>query len=328
MNNRTKVAFVTLSISLIVLFLKTKAYYATFSVGVLSDALETVVNVLTAIIALFAVKIAAEPADENHPYGHGKLEYFSAAFEGGLIFFAALAIVFQGVKSFFITNETLNVFNGNVYLILATAINLLTGAFLVGFGKKENSEALKASGLHLMSDVITTVGVFAGLVLVNWTGLLWIDSLVGIAVGAYLLYEAFKILKSNTDALMDATDLESVKLLSEVINANKNKAVIDVHNLKIIRAGHFHHIDAHLVVPEYLDVATAHDLTGQFEEKVVSAYKYEGEIAFHVDPCNKSYCQQCEMHECQIRVQKFEKAKVYKAEDLVKGPQYTTKGWS
>lgn len=328
MNKTTKVAFTTLAISLVVLFLKTKAYYATSSIGVLSDALETVVNVLTAIVALFAVRIAAEPADENHPYGHGKLEYFSAAFEGGLIFFAALAIVFQAAKSFFISNEELNVLNGNIYLISATLINLATGAFLVAFGKRENSEALKASGVHLMSDVITTIGVLAGLVLMSWTGLRWIDSLVGVAVGGYLLFQAYKILRSNTDALMDATDLESVKLLCEVINTNRNKVVIDIHNLKIIRSGHFHHIDAHLVVPEYLDVATVHDITGQFEEKVVSAYKYEGEIAFHVDPCNKSYCRQCEMQDCQIRVQKFEKAKTYTVDDLVKGPQQTIKGWS
>jgi cation diffusion facilitator family transporter len=107
MSKSTKVAFLTLAVSLVVLFLKTQAYYATFSIGVLSDALETVANVLTALVALFAVKIASEPADENHPYGHGKLEYFSAAFEGGLIFFAAIAIIFQAVKSFFVTNEQL-----------------------------------------------------------------------------------------------------------------------------------------------------------------------------------------------------------------------------
>lgn len=327
MKKNTQVALITLAISLVVLFLKTKAYYATFSVGVFSDALETVVNVLTAIVALFAVKVAAEPADENHPYGHGKLEYFSAAFEGGLVFFAALAIIFQAAQSVYVSNEQLNAFNGNSYLISATLINLATGVFLLVFGRRENSHALKASGVHLMSDVVTTVGVFAGLVLVNFTGLRWIDSLVAALVGVYLLFEAYKILKSNTDALMDATDLDSVKLLSDVINSNKNKFVIDVHNLKIIRSGNFHHIDAHLVVPEYLDVATAHEITGQFEEKIVSAYKYEGEIAFHVDPCNKAYCKQCEMHDCEIRVQKFEKIKTYTVDDLVKGPQHTIKGW-
>ena len=327
MNKNTRVAALTLVISLVVLFLKTKAYYSTFSVGVLSDALETVANVLTAIVALFAVRLAAQPADHNHPYGHGKFEYFSAAFEGGLIFFAALAIVFQAAKSFFVSNEQLNVFNGNLYIFLATAINLGVGLFLVAYGKNENSEALKASGLHLMSDVITTAGVFAGLVLVKLTGYNWIDSAVGVIVGCYLLYEAFKILKSNTDALVDATDLQSVQLLSEVINTHKNKTIIDVHNLKIIRSGSFHHIDAHVVVPEYLDVATVHELTGQFEQKVVAAYKYEGEIAFHVDPCNKSYCQQCEMTDCQIRLAKFEKTKTYSADDLVKGPQQNTKGW-
>ena len=323
MSKNTKVAIITLLISIIVLFLKTKAYYATFSMGVLSDALETVVNVMTALVALFAVKIAAEPADESHPYGHGKLEYFSAAFEGGLIFFAAMAIVFQAAKSFFQVNEQLNVFNGNAYIFAATAVNLSTGLFLIWWGHSQNSEALKASGKHLMSDVITTVGVFVGLILVKLTDLVWIDSFVGVLVGTYLLYEAFKILKSNTAALMDATDLESVNLLSEVFNNNRHDEIIDIHNIKLIRSGNFHHIDAHVVVPEYMDVARVHQITHEFEDEVVKAYRYEGEIAFHIDPCKKSFCMQCRKTDCPIRRSEFVEVKKYSAQDLVKGPNYT-----
>ena len=136
MSRNVKVAIFTLAISIVVLSLKTAAYYATFSLAVMSDALETVVNVLTALIALYAVKFAAVPADEDHPYGHGKSEYLSASFEGGLIFFAALAIIFQAIQSFFVPNARLDVFNGNLFLGLATGLNLVTGAFLVRFGKR------------------------------------------------------------------------------------------------------------------------------------------------------------------------------------------------
>ena len=323
MHANTRVAFITLLISVVVLALKAAAYYATHSLAVMSDAIETVVNVLTAFVALFAVKIAAEPADENHPYGHGKMEYFSASFEGGLIFFAALAILFESFKSFFVPNEKLDVFNGNIYLISSTIINLAVGLYLVNWGKTRNSEALRASGKHILSDVVTTVGVFIGLILVKVTGITWIDGAVGVLVGTFLVSEAFKILQDTSGALMDAVDPASVTLLADIVNRNKSEFVIDIHNVKIIRSGHFHHIDAHVVVPEYLDVATTHELTHQFEDRVVEEYKYDGEIAFHIDPCKRSFCKQCEIADCKIRAADFEKIKTADQFSLIGGPKYT-----
>ena len=164
-------AWISLLVSGLVLFLKTKAYYQTHSVAVLSDALETVVNVVTAVMALYAVKMAAEPADENHPYGHGKMEYFSAAFEGGLIFFAALAILFQAIKSFFVPVDIQNIYEGVKYLAIATALNLAVGLYLLWVGKKEKSEALRASGKHVLADVVTTLGIFFRLLLMQRTHL-------------------------------------------------------------------------------------------------------------------------------------------------------------
>lgn len=323
MNKNTKVALGTLIVSLIVLVLKAQAYYATLSLAVMSDALETVINVVTALIALFAVKVAAEPADEDHPYGHGKLEYFSASFEGGLIFFAALAILYQAVKSFFRPVEFDNIMAGNVYLIAATVINLVAGLYLIQHGKKENSEALKASGKHIMSDVATSVGVLVGLGLVQWTGLDWVDSLIAFAVGLYLMYEAYQILKTTTGALMDAIDPEIISMLANALNNHREDEIIDIHNLRMIRSGGFHHIDAHVVVPSYMDVATVHEVTHEFELKVVKEYKYDGEIAFHIDPCMQAYCQQCHMKGCAIRKAPFAQEKVFDQINLIKGPQYT-----
>ncbi len=321
MNKSTKVALFTLAISLIVLLLKTKAYYATLSVSVLSDALETVVNVITAMIALIAVKIANEPADEDHPYGHGKLEYFSASVEGGLIFFAALAILFQSVKSFFIVVERGPLLEGNIYLIAASIINLILGFYLVRHGQKSNSEALRASGKHILSDVVTTIGVILGLFLAQITGLVWIDSVVAFLVGLFLLREAYKILRTTISALMDATDMESIKMLATAFNQHRQAEIIDIHNIKTIRAGKFHHIDAHVVVPEFLDVATIHEITHQFEMKVVRDYKYEGEIAFHIDPCAQAYCQQCQLQGCKIRKTDFVMSKTFDQNNLIKGPK-------
>ena len=323
MNKSTRVAFCTLIISIIVLALKTKAYYATLSVAVLSDALETVVNVITATVALYAVKAAAEPADENHPYGHGKFEYFSAAFEGGLIFFAALAIVFQAVQSLIGQHVLQNATEGNLYIVVATAINLGTSLFLLNFGKAQKSEALKASGKHILTDVGTSIAVILGLYLVKWTGIQWIDSAVALALGFWLMYEAYDILRTNSGALLDEADAGALAQLAEVINKNKNPAVIDIHNLRMIRSGNFHHIDAHMVVPEFWDVAHVHSVTHEFEKNVVRDYHYDGELAFHIDPCKRAFCKQCNVETCTIRKLNFESVRIMDAEHLVKGPQYT-----
>jgi cation diffusion facilitator family transporter len=323
MNRNVKVASYTLAVSVVVLALKTAAYYATYSLAVMSDALETVVNVITAVVALYAVKFAAAPADEDHPYGHGKSEYLSASFEGGLIFFAALAIIFQSIQSFFVPNTRLDAFNGNLYLLLATALNLVTGMYLIRHGTRENSEALKASGKHILSDVATTGGVFAGLVLVYLSGVNWIDSAVGLVLGLYLLKEAYQILRDTVAVLMDAVDLSSLDMLAEVFNKNKIDTVVDIHNVRIIRSGTFHHIDAHVVVPEYLDVAKIHEMTHEFEKNVVRDYKYDGEIAFHIDPCKQKFCRQCQFLECQIRKAGFEKIKIATKDSITAGPQYT-----
>lgn len=316
-------AIFSLFISVIVLILKTKAYYATQSVAVLSDALETVVNVITAAIALYSVKVASEPADENHPYGHGKMEYFSAAFEGGLIFFAALAIIFQSIESLFFKSNLANIEKGYFYLGLASALNLLTGLYLIHTGKKQKSEALKASGKHILSDVITTVGVVIGLVLAKITQIAWIDSLMGLILGFWLGYEAYKILRANSGALLDETDDQSLNQLSEVITRHRQPGIIDIHHVRMIRSGNFHHIDAHMVVPEFWDVDRAHHLAHQFEKKVVSDYLFDGEFAFHMDPCQKLYCKTCSVENCHIRRAPFVGERILTKEHITKGPQYT-----
>lgn len=317
-----KTALISLIVSVIVLALKTKAYYDTHSVGVLSDALETVVNVITALVALYAVKLAAEPADENHPYGHGKMEYFSAAFEGGLIFFAALAILYKSAEAFFFGSHVENIDAGMISLTVATALNLVTGLHLLFAGRAQKSEALKASGKHVLSDVITTIGVGLGLLLVQWTGIYWIDSVVGFIVGLWLGYEAYKIVRSNSAALLDETDEASLSELARIIAKYRTSAVIDIHNLRMIRSGNFHHIDAHLVVPEFWDIHQAHTMAHEFELKVVKDYQYDGEFAFHMDPCQRRFCRACSLEVCALRQAPFEASRDLTKEHMKQGPQY------
>lgn len=319
---RKKAALISLLASFVVLGLKAFAYYKTHSTAVLSDTLESIINVITAIIALFVIHYVSQPADEEHPYGHGKAEYFSAAFEGGLIFFAAVMIVYEGVKALITVVEVHGSDEGLSIIGVATLFNLVLGFYLKKVGEKEKSETLIASGAHVLSDVKTTLGVAIALVIVKlFPQLQWFDPAMAIAVSLHLAWEGFGIVKSSIGALIDETDTESLTLLSTVIKKHRTPTIIDIHHLRAIRSGSFHHIDAHIVVPEFLNIAEAHDQVQIFEKKVVRDYPYDGEIAFHMDPCNQDFCGKCEASNCPVRKRPLNRPYSFSAEDMIKGPQ-------
>lgn len=325
MSTTQKAARISLAISFFVLALKFIAYFQTSSAAILSDAVETIANVITAVVAVIVLKYALAPADEEHPYGHGKLEYFSASFEGGIILFAALAIIFESVRSLILGNEIRNLNTGLFYILVASLINAIAGLYLKKVGFKQNSEALKASGAHLLADVKTTAGIVVGLLLYKLTGLAWIDPLIGTLVGLWLVYESVNIIKKNIGGLLDQADLSSVGHLSEKIEKHLVPEIIDIHNLRILRSGSFHHIDAHLVVPQFLEIHLVHELIHQFEKQVVQDYKFDGEFAFHTDPCYQKYCSACEMKHCSLRISEFKGRRKMNERHLISSPQFTEK---
>jgi cation diffusion facilitator family transporter len=325
MSIQKKATTISLIVSCLVLILKLYAYTQTKSTGILSDALETTVNVITAFVALVVIRYAIEPADQEHPYGHGKIEYFSAAFEGGIIFFAALAIIFESIKSLVHDHQIQDISSGIIYILIATALNAATGFYLLKVGKQNKSAALLASGAHLMSDVKTTVGVIVGLIIYKITNLAWIDSAIGILVGSWLLFESYKILKNNLGGLLDQIDIVSVKELCSKMNKHLEPSIIDIHNLRIIRSGNFHHIDAHIVVPEYYDIKSVHTIIERFEKNVVQDYSFDGEFAFHTDPCQAKYCKSCFVENCQIRKSAFVEKSEFNYQHIISGPQHKNK---
>lgn len=320
---RNKAAWISLLASIFVFLMKVGAYYMTESTAVLSDALESTVNVVAAIVALIVIRIASKPADEDHPYGHGKVEYFSAAFEGGLIFFAALMIIREAIDSLWKGENPRQLESGVLVVGLAAIFNLILGIYLKRTGKKQNSEALKASGAHVISDVWTTVGVIVGLVLMLATGLKWIDPVIAIIVGLNLAYEGYKIVRKSGGGLVDEVDVEVLSDLCASLQKNRVSGVIDVHHLRTIRSGGFHHVDAHLVIPEYWNISHAHNVCDDFESSVVRDYAFDGEIAFHLDPCKRAYCRHCKMEDCPIRRHAFETQPPFTVESIIGGPQIT-----
>lgn len=320
MSPKKHAAILSLVCSIFVFGLKILAYHWTHSTAIFSDALETVVNVIAAVVALFVIQYVSAPADDDHPYGHGKVEYFSAAFEGGLIFFAALIIFVKGVIAL-INNEPLNPLEGGLVLITAASIaNLILALYLKKVGREQKSETLLASGAHIMSDVVTSAGVLLGLALVFLTGWVWLDSVVAITLAFNLAWEGYKIVRRSISALIDGVDLESLKQLSEAFEKNRIEGVINIHKLKAIRSGSFHHVDAHLVVPEFWDVRTVHGISHEFEKAVVKDYPFDGEIAFHIDPCQRKYCRICTLKVCPIRLHPFEVHQKFNLQDLMHGP--------
>ena len=322
-NSAKSAARISFFVSFIVLAFKFYAYFVTNSTAILSDALETITNVVTSVVALVVLKFALEPADENHPYGHGKLEFFSASFEGGIILFAAMAIIFESLRSLVVGADVKSIEVGLFYIILASLVNAGVGLYILNIAKKENSETLRASGAHLLADVKTTVGIVIGLGLYKLTGWAWIDPLIGVVVGLWLGHESVQIIKKNIGGLLDEVDLSSVGLLTEKIKKHLVPDIIDIHHLKIIRSGSFHHIDAHLVVPQFMEIKKVHDLIHDFEKNVVTDYKFDGEFAFHTDPCNQNYCRICEVKNCPVRKSEFASRRVMTADSLIQGPKYT-----
>tara|TARA_B110001454_G_C12723312_1_gene436600 strand:+ start:19319 stop:20317 length:999 start_codon:yes stop_codon:yes gene_type:complete len=315
---KIKIAKINIAVSFAVLALKFAGYYVSGSTAIFGDALETLVNVLTAFTALTVILFVAMPADENHPYGHGKLEFFSAAFEGGLVFFAGVSILIESARAFKSQQALVEIETGMVFIFIASLINLFMALGLRKVGEKQKSVTLIASSVHLMSDVYTTAGVLAGLLLVKFTQLMWIDSVVSALVALHLLVESYKIVRKSVSGLTDEMDQETLKELAVAIQENVRPGIINIHNLRSIRSGSFHHIDAHLIVPEFWDVAKVHKVTHDFEKRVVTDYPYDGEFAFHLDPCGRKYCTACDVSDCPVRQSPFQKRFSFDSNHMIK----------
>lgn len=301
-----RAATISLVASLFLLALKATGAGISGSSAVLSDALESIVNIVTAIVALAVVRFASQPADREHPYGHGKAELISATFEGGLICFAAIAIALESLRAFYEGPHLQELGKGLWFISVAAALNFILSVYLKTVGHKTNSETLLASAEHVMADVKTTVGVVLGLVVVKVTGFAILDPIIAMLVAGHLAWTGFIIVRKSFGGLLDELDESTLNRLSQSIRSHRQEGIIDIHQLKVIRSGSFHHIDAHLVVPEFWDISHAHQVAHDFEAKIIKDYPYDGEIAFHLDPCNRRYCQICDFENCQIRKSPFE----------------------
>jgi cation diffusion facilitator family transporter len=302
---RLRAVAVSLAVSVLLLAAKYQAYRITGSTAILSDALESIVNVVAAVFAIGALIFAGRPADRNHPYGHGKMEFLSAAFEGGLIAFAALVILYEVVQSLTHGVELRSLDLGLGIVLGAGLVNLALGYYLVRTGRRYESLTLIADGRHVLADFYTSAGIVVGLLLVRITGVALLDPVVAAVVALNLMWTGVRLIRQAASGLLDEEDPALLDRLLDVLQPHLGQGVIRVHHLRAIRAGRFHHVDAHLVVPEFWSVERSHELSEDVAERVMKDLGVEGEMTLHTDPCHRIYCRMCDLDDCPIRREVF-----------------------
>ncbi len=324
-NQNLKVQKWVAAISVLLLAVKFIAYYATHSVAILTDALESIVNVAAGFIGLYSLFVAAKPRDYDHPYGHGKAEFLSAAVEGTLIGTAGLIIIYKAVQNLFNPVELHRIDYG-IWLIAGTAcINFLLGYLCLRTGKKNNSLALIASGKHLQSDTWSTVGIIIGLVLLYFTGYKWIDSTVAILFALYIVYTGYKILRTSIAGIMDEADVKLLSRMVEVLNTNRRENWVDLHNLRVIKYGSVLHVDAHLTVPWFLNVHQAHTEIDELAALIRNKFGETLELFVHSDGCLPFQCKICNKADCPERKNNFEQRIDWTLENISQNKKHELK---
>lgn len=304
------------TVSVLLFFAKIVAYYLTHSVAILTDALESIVNVVAGFIGLYSLYLSAKPRDADHPYGHGKVEFLSAAVEGSMIFIAGILIIYKSVVVL-ITPRAIHQLDIGILLISITAVvNYILGVICVKTGTKNNSLALVASGKHLQSDTYSTLGILVGLVLIYFIDVYWIDSVVAISFSLIILYTGYKIIRSSIAGIMDETDKELLTTLVETLNKNRRENWVDLHNLRIIKYGSMLHLDCHLTVPWYLNVHEAHVEIDALANLVRKNFGESLELFVHSDGCLDFSCKICNKQNCAVRQFPFEKRIEWTVENI------------
>lgn len=312
------------SISVLLLIIKFTAYYFTSSVAILTDALESIVNVVAGFIGLYSLYIAARPRDKNHPYGHGKVEFISAAIEGTLIGIAGLTILYKGILQLIHPMPIEKVDLGIILIAVTAIINYGLGTFCVAKGKKNHSIALEASGKHLQTDTYSTIGVIIGLVLLYFTNWAWIDAVVAIMLSIVILYTAYRILRQSIAGIMDEADLQLLNDMITYLNKNREVNWIDLHNLRVIKYGSVLHLDGHLTTPWYFTVNDAHKEVEKLGELIRKEYGESLELFVHSDGCLEFQCPICNKPNCPERKHPFEKSVEWKLSNVVENRKHNS----
>lgn len=283
------------------------AWYLTHSVAILTDALESIVNVVAGILGVYSLYVSAKPKDADHPYGHGKVEFISAAVEGTLITVAGLLIIYQATINL-MHPPVIKKLDYGIILVATTAlINYITGTICLRTGIKNNSLPLIAGGKHLRTDTWSTLGIIIGLILIYLTQIVWLDSIVAYAFAFIIIYTGYKIARTSIAGIMDESDITLLNELVNLLNSNRRENWIDLHNVRIIKYGSTIHMDCHLTLPWYLNIDEGHSEVEALAAIVKNKYGEAVELFVHADGCKEFSCRICSKHDCLVRQHNLEK---------------------
>jgi divalent metal cation (Fe/Co/Zn/Cd) transporter len=302
-----KVQYIVTVLSILVFLLKAVAYVMTHSLSVLSDTLESVVNIIAALVGSYSLFIAAKPKDKDHPYGHGKAEFVSAAFQGSLIIGVGCLIIYKAIDSFTHPVSLHNLGNAIWLLAFIAIINIVIAIKLIRIGKKNNSLAIVSTGKLFQIDFFTTASVAIGIALLLITGNDKIDAIIALALGIYVIYDGYKILRKSLAGIMDEADMVLLEEVIAEINLTRNEKWIDLHNLRVIKYGTLMHVDCHLTVPWYFNVNEAHAAVDEFTQLIKNKFGASVEFYIHTDGCMPFSCPICTIQQCDKRTAPFVK---------------------
>ena len=286
---------------MVLFIVKISAYYFTHSLAILTDALESIVNVLAGFIGLYSLYIAAKPRDFEHPYGHGKAEFVSAAVEGGLIVAAGIMIIYETISNLINHSNLESLDTGLILIALTGLVNYIAGSVCIKMGKKNNSLALIASGKHLHIDTYSTLAIIVGLGLMLLTKLYWLDKAIALFMGFFIIYNGYKIIRSSLAGIMDEADIELLNRFIGELNNNRQENWVDLHNLRVIKYGSLLHIDCHFTVPWYLNVHQAHNEIDALAALIKDKFGDAIELFVHTDGCLPFSCSICTKTDCAVR---------------------------
>ena len=295
-----RAALIAIGVGILLTSAKFTGYFLTGSAVIFSDALESIVNLAAAVFALYSLAIAHRPADESHPYGHGKVEFLAVGFEGGMILIAGLMSLVKAIDVFRSADGGLNQQNLPVALVVmaaALAVNGVTGIYLVRTGRKHGSVTLEADGQHLLSDAWTSVAALVAVAAVKLTGLPWLDPLAAVFVAGYIAWVGVGLLRRAEAGLTDRQDKADAALLSGILDAHlpsgtRSPTICGYHQVRHRHVGRDHWVDFHLVVPADWDVKKGHEVATAIEEELEAAIG-EGNATAHIEPCILEGCHRC-----------------------------------
>ncbi len=311
-------ALFAVAASVTLVAVKVSAFALTGSSAILSDALESLINIVTSGLALYAVWLSSQPRDLEHPYGHGKIEYLSAGIEGLLVAVAGVAILVLSAYRLANPPELHALELGGGLIVLAAIISLASGMALIKAGKRLSSPSLEADGIHLRSDAVTSIGALVGIGLVMLTGEVMLDALVAMLLSIWLMVDGGRVVRRAIGGILDEANPELLDQLGAILEAVREPGWSSPHHAKVHRLGSTIHVDLHMVFPRYWSLQTTHDATVKMEDAVRANFGKRTELMVHMEACRPDGCSECDMAECPVRESEFISRPPWKADFIRK----------